>query len=403
MDTPQVAIFDDGLGLWGPLTRTRPVFELRTGATTLQQRIERVLGRSTAALSVSTALAKVVAERQPELAVNRPLYEGHWLLVNGRWPALEQASAVRQLGPGQVLSQSDGQILAAHLEAGAANEFLNQGATASPASATVQQIEPVLLTRPWHLLDHLAAMLEADLAATRLGSADYHMLREVNVFGLHRIYAGDNVRIQPGAILNCETGPIAIDHGAHIHPRTLIQGPCYIGAGSEIMGHGYLRPNNVIGPHCKIGGEVCRSIIQGYSNKSHAGYLGDSILGQWCNLGASTVVSNLKNTYGSVRVQLAADRVAEDTGRTRHGPIIGDFVRTAIGSRLLTGSVIDIGNMLAMAGFAPKHAAPFGFYTDEGRAEHDIDKLLQSVAVQMQDHAMKLSDAEAALLRDLAG
>jgi UDP-N-acetylglucosamine diphosphorylase/glucosamine-1-phosphate N-acetyltransferase len=402
MDSPALAIFDDGLGRFGPLTRTRPIFTQQSGAVSLRQRIERVLGRPASAFNVPDPLANVTAAHEPKTKVNQPLKEGPWLLVNGRWPGLSQAEAVQSLPHGAALTTSDGQLLAAHLDAPQANAWLEGWKTSPPQEATARTVEANLMTRPWHLLDQLPAMLEADLTAITLGSADYHQLREVNVFGLHRIYAGEGVRIQPGAILNCESGPIAIDHGAHIHPRALIEGPCYIGPHSEIMGHGYIRPNTAIGPVCKVGGEVVGSIIQGYTNKAHAGFMGDSLVGRFCNLGADTVVSNLKNTYGSVRLQLTADGEPEDTGRQRHGPIVGDFVRTAIGTRLLTGAVVDVGCMLAMSTFAPKHAGPLGFYTDQGRAEHDLDKLLQTVSTMTTRRGITLSEAEATLLRHLA-
>ena len=144
--------------------------------------------------------------------------------------------------------------------------------------------------------------------------------------------------------------------------------------------------NTSIGEHCLVARqEISHSIIQGYSNKAHTGYLGNSLVGQWVNLGADTNVSNLKNTYGPVRVQLSADTPPENTGQSKQGPIIGDFVRTAIGSRLPTGSCYSTGTMLALSGVAPKFTPRFSFLTDDGPPDekYDIDKFLAAARTVM--------------------
>ena len=166
------------------------------------------------------------------------------------------------------------------------------------------------------------------------------------------------------------------------------------------------------------------TVIQGHSNKGHAGFLGHALVGEWVNLGADTTASNLKNTYGQVRVQLpsppgaggaggerssapsAAAEVAESSGLTFHGPILGDFVRTAIGTRLPTGAAIGTGVMLASARFAPKTAEAFGFYVDEHgqqRKLYDPDKLIETARAMMSRRGMDLGAAEEALLRALHG
>jgi UDP-N-acetylglucosamine diphosphorylase/glucosamine-1-phosphate N-acetyltransferase len=402
MTQPHLAIFDDGLGRWGPLTRCRPIFDQRSARLTLAQRIERATGLSAEAFSVPHALAAVAAAHWPERAINTPLNGGQWLLVNGRWDALSEVERVNTLELNHALVDQAGGVLAARLTADQANAWLQAGPTDPPSNATTTELPPTLLTRPWQLLNQLPAALAADLAAPGLGSVDDHALRQVIVFGDYPLHLSQRARIDPGAVLNCEQGPIAIDAGAHIQPRALLEGPCTIGANTTIAAHGYIRSNTAIGPNCKVGGEVAGSIIQGDSNKAHDGYLGHAMVGRWANLGAATVVSNLKNTYGPVRVQLDRDQPPEDTARQRVGPIIGDFVRTAIGTRLMTGSVIDVGCMLALSGFAPKLAPPLGFYTDQGRAEYDVDKLIETIEAMMARRNTTLDEATEKLIRQLA-
>ncbi|MFW6060987.1 MAG: putative sugar nucleotidyl transferase [Phycisphaeraceae bacterium] len=401
MSRPPLAIFDDDAGRWGPLTDRRPVFDLRSGAHTTRERIERALG-SAERLIVPARLAEVTAERHSPIAVNTPLNAGHWLLVNGRWPALADAPRLAALPADHALLQADGSIVAAHLPADVAQQLIEARFLDLPAQVQTQRLETdALLARPWHLLHALEPALQADLAASALPDVRDDPPTGMHIVGAHPVRIAPDATVLPAVVVNVEKGPVVIDHGARIEPFAALEGPCYIGRRSHLAAHTMLRAGTSIGPHCKVGGEIKHAIIQGHSNKAHLGYLGDAIVGQWCNLGADTNVSNLKNTYGPVRVQLEPNEPPEDTGRTNHGPIIGDFVRTAIGSRLLTGSVVATGCMLALSSFVPKHVPRFTFCTDAGASIHDLPALLATAERMMQAHAVHLTDAEADLLREL--
>ena len=402
MNDTRLAIFDDDVGRWGPLTRLRPIFSQRTGMLTTHRRIERHLNAAATALSVPEWLAPVTAARHPQCRVNEPLPGGDWLVVNGRWLALEAAEQVAALEKGQALYDEAGHVIAARLDAAQARDFLTTGYHTLPTQVAAKEASISLITRPWHVLDHLPAALEADLAATDLPAVDPHALPGVTAFGGHPLHLGENARLDPGAIVNLENGPVVIQRGSHLQPGAVIEGPVAIGRDNQIAPHAVVRANTATGPVCKIGGEVSGSIIQAYTNKAHIGFLGDTLVGAWCNFGASTVVSNLKNTYNHVRIALDPDTEAEDTGRRHQGPIVGDLVRTAIGTRLTTGAVIDTANMLAMSRFAPKHAPPLGFYTDAGRSEHEVEKLIETAQAMMQRRNVTMLDAEADLLRSLS-
>ena len=402
MSEPRLAIFDDLLGRWGPLTRLRPIFDQRTAMRTFRQRIERTLGQAAEAVSVEEPLIPVQAARESDAAVNEPLPPGDWLIVAGRWDGLTDAETVRGLAMGQALLDAAGALVAARLDAEVADTVLRRGTTALPDGLDATASESTLPTRPWHLLNALPQTLTADLAEPGLSPADQTDMPGVTVLGQHPVYLGQGVAVRPGAVLNAEQGPIALDRGACVQPLALVEGPCFVGRNSEVAGHGYLRPSVAIGPGCKMGGELARAIVQSHSNKAHDGYLGDSLIGSWCNLGAGTTASNLKNTYGHMRVQLEPDASPEETGRRRQGAILGDLVRTAIGTRLLTGSVIGTGCMIATSGFAPRIAPPLGFYTDQGRAEHDPESLIALADWMKQKTHRALAAGEAAILRGLA-
>jgi UDP-N-acetylglucosamine diphosphorylase/glucosamine-1-phosphate N-acetyltransferase len=400
MSPPRLIIFDDGAGQWGPVADLRPPFDMRTGACTTRQRIEQVLRLKAAALCVAdNGLVPLLAE-QSDVPINASPRARALLCVNARWLGLREIDSVCALDLGQALVQTDGAVVAAHLDADAAGELLRHGRL--PDEVELQRVaDDVLITRPWHVLDHLATALHHDLA-----TFDYPLLRDgqqrATCFGDYPVHVHPDATLQPGAVFNSEQGPIVVEPGALVGALAVIEGPCYVGADSHVTAHTHLRPNTSIGPMCKVGGEISCSIIHSYSNKGHHGYLGHAQVGQWVNLGAATNSSNLKNTYGAVRVQLEADEEREDTGRQFHGPIVGDFVRTSIGSRLSTGCVIGTGTMLASSGFAPPCVPRFSFLTDDGIAMHEMEAFFTTAWRMMDRRDCELSPSLEERLRDLA-
>ena len=164
-------------------------------------------------------------------------------------------------------------------------------------------------------------------------------------------------------VLDAEHGPIYIDEGAEIHPFTRIEGPCYIGPKTILLG-AKCREGNSIGPMCRIGGEVEESIIQGYSNKYHDGFLGHAYVGQWVNLGALTTNSDLKNDYSSVSMVLDGG-ASIPTGSAKVGAMIGDHVKTSIGTLLNTGCYVGAMSVLMATGkLLPKFLPSFAYFRD---------------------------------------
>jgi UDP-N-acetylglucosamine diphosphorylase/glucosamine-1-phosphate N-acetyltransferase len=152
------------------------------------------------------------------------------------------------------------------------------------------------------------------------------------------VYVAPGALVHPMVVIDAAEGPVYIDEDAEIHPFTRIEGPCYIGKKSILLG-AKCREGNSIGPVCRIGGEVEESIIQGYSNKYHDGFLGHAYVGEWVNLGALTTNSDLKNDYSSVEVTLDG-RTPISTNSTKVGSLIGDHTKTSIGTLLNTGAYL---------------------------------------------------------------
>jgi len=194
----------------------------------------------------------------------------------------------------------------------------------------------------------------------------------------NRAHVHKNATLLPGVVLDAREGPIVIDDGAEISPFSYLKGPLYIGKDARIddarIG------DSVIGRACRIGGEVENSFFGDFSNKHHEGFVGHSIIGQWVNLGALTTTSDLKNNYGEIRLNVPEDftpsgapRLTERrTGRIKFGAIAGDCVKTAIGTMLNTGTVLDAGANL-FGGSPGKYAAPlqWGLALDGKRYERD--------------------------------
>lgn len=187
-----------------------------------------------------------------------------------------------------------------------------------------------------------------------------------HVFALNvdRILIGRNCECAPGIVLDASKGPIIIESDVHIMAHSFIQGPCHIGKGSIIKAGTQIYSGTVIGPVCKIGGEVEQSIFHGYANKQHQGFVGHSYIGEWVNLGAMTTTSDLKNTYGEIDVFLRGKKL--QTGLKFLGALIGDHTKTAIGTCLSTGTVIGISSSIHDIGeFPAKEIPSFSWGTKE--------------------------------------
>jgi UDP-N-acetylglucosamine diphosphorylase/glucosamine-1-phosphate N-acetyltransferase len=163
--------------------------------------------------------------------------------------------------------------------------------------------------------------------------------------------------VEPGVVFDLRHGAVVLDQGAEVRSGTRLEGPMYVGPGTRVLG-GSLRAS-VFGPECRVRGEIAASVFLGYANKSHDGFVGHSVLGHWVNLGAGTTTSNLKNTYGSVRLEVAGERI--ETRRLNLGSLIGDHAKTAIGTLLATGTVVSVGANLFGPPTPPRYVAPFAW------------------------------------------
>lgn len=400
-------VYDDANAHLGPLTDLRSAFEVRTGALTNIQRLMVVISgvaeRDLAGVFVPEPVAALTRERAT-LPVNDPaaLAGDDVLLVNGRCTL--PPDNIADLGMHEAITEpGTGHIIAARVDTRTAASILRNGALPKSISAS-EHDEACLLHWAWDVIRYRDAALDIDLAI--LLQRDTQDLPEgVIAIGEHDLCISPSAAVYPSVILDVESGPIVIDDDATIRPGVTIIGPAYIGPGSTILDKTLIKAHTAIGPVCKVAGEVGGTIIQGYSNKAHDGHLGDSWLGEWVNLGAGTTNSNLLNTYAEVIATLpqgyagAGDR--QRTGLQFLGAILGDHVKTAICTRLMTGSMIGTGAMLATTAAPPTSVAPFSWLTDERTQSYRLNKFIEVMEAMMGRRKMKAGEAYRARLAAL--
>jgi UDP-N-acetylglucosamine diphosphorylase/glucosamine-1-phosphate N-acetyltransferase len=335
-----------------PFTFTRPVGALRCGILTIAEKWQRHLAAPTVGYLT-----------QPYLQAKFPVctdgvVTGPALVINGAvCPDAVLVKQVLALQPGQGL-YCDELLVAAHLaDASLVAELVQDG-----LSEEKQVTEPVtVIDRPWQLFLRNGVEIRRDFALLTKGRTsqpvgDAHTI----VYGAENIFIEEGVKIR-AAILNAEDGPIYLGKNSQVHEGAIIKGPLALCEGSHINAGAKMRGDNTVGPFSKVGGEVGNSILLGYSNKGHDGYLGNSVIGEWCNLGADTNTSNLKNNYAPVKIWSHAAKRFVDTGQTFCGLMMGDHSKCGINTMFNTGTVVGVGLIfLGPASRAPSSRASAG-------------------------------------------
>ena len=199
-------------------------------------------------------------------------------------------------------------------------------------------------------------------------------------------------------IINEEAGPVFIDNTATIQPFTVLNGPLFLGKNTLVKSHSNIS-NSIINHDCKVSGEIHSSILQPYSNKAHEGFLGHSFIGSWANLGAGTTTSNLKNNYSSVKVKWNGKLL--DTKSIFFGSIIGEYVKTAVGTTLNTGTVIEMGCNIFTQSFPPRHIPAFSLFYKDKLMKIKFDDFCNTTEQAMQRRNKTLSSSQKEALNSI--
>ncbi len=404
----RVCLFERSPARLAPFTDLRPTWGLRAGRHTLAERVARITGDEPALVA---GRAHVVAlERGDRAAAPREVPCGDTLFLDGALvltPALWHA-LLSQDEPFRLLAGDE--IVAARLPEG---EMLPGGLALAEALAdraeTVRTLAPVagagegasrhpiVIRGATDLVAHLDRLIPADALLGALVPLAPESAPGVNVLGEHPVHVGAGVRIDPGSTLDAREGPIALDDDVVVTGHAWLAGPASIGPGTTLLG-GAIGPYVGVGPRCKLRGELAESIVHGYSNKAHDGFIGHSVLGEWVNLGAMTTCSDLKNSYGEVRLEI--DGAAVSTGLTKLGTLAGDHVKTAIGTLLGTGTIVGTGaNVFGEAGLTPRSIAPFAWGTRGVACSTDWSRFVATARRVMSRRGVAMTPAYEDALR----
>jgi len=347
----------DDLAPFLPFSLSRPLGELRYGAFLLRERWSARVDLPVAGyLTPHLHLADFVEPGSPAVvAAPAEKHEPRLLLR-----ATFVASA--DLGP-HVAPQDPARFVDA---AGATVGFALPrradwpGFDAAAAWPAVR-LEGRRLAGAWSLVGDLPAVLPADLEQLKPPTGTAAIPRGVTVLGDPALVHTGEAFVEPNVVLDVRNGPVVLAPGVEVRAFTRLAGPLAVARDTRIMGGSIT--GSAIGPRCVVHGEVSTSTFLGYANKSHDGFLGHAVVGRWVNLGAGTINSNLKNTYGPVRVTLGGRRF--ETGLMFMGSLIGDHVKTAIGTMLPTGCTIGVGANLFGSERPGAEVPPFAWGTDE--------------------------------------
>ncbi len=350
-----------------PLSYTRPVCELRVGILSLREKWEKRLQTK-----ISYITQDYLAEKYPVEISNDNI------IINGSVIANDYiAKLIQELEPNEALLYQDDLIAARISE----KQFIKLFETDE-----VDQLKGIDLTdTPIIKINKLTDLFQANNLAIR---EDFELLSSSvspsNISATNKVLAKSNIYIHPTArvehsILNAQKGPIYVGAHAEIMEGSLIRGPVAVCNNSILKMGSIIYGATTIGPYCKVGGELKNVILHSYSNKAHQGYLGDSYIGAWCNLGADTNSSNLKNNYSSVRLWSYPDESYINTSATFCGLFMGDHAKSGINTMFNTGTVVGVAANVFGAGYPPKFIPSFAWGGIENIKTFKIQKAIEMI------------------------
>lgn len=370
-----------------PLTFTRPVADLRIGILTIREKWELLLQEKTSTLT------------EPYLALKYPLVKAETnILINGSiCPNEALLAEVKKLKSGETLVQGDS-IIAMCLEADSLDSF--GGEAADDISTITTDIDFIKVENTWELFQFNDRAIREDFELLTKGRKSQPLSKTNRVVNPENIFVEEGAVVE-FAILNASTGPIYIGKEAEIMEGSKVRGPLALCDHSVLKMDAKIYGATTIGPYSKVGGEINNSIILGYSNKAHDGFLGHSVLGEWCNLGADTNTSNLKNTYEDVKLWSYAEDAFVATGLQFCGLIMGDHSKSGINTMFNTGTVVGVNSNIYGAGFQRNFVPSFSWGGTHGFADFDLNKAIKIATAVYKRRGIAFDQVEMAILKEI--
>lgn len=388
MKKPGLILFDDRRARdWQPFSLTRPVGELLFGAMTLAERAQQAFGLDCLGYLTSDHLIDFDEPDSPRVMTWDEIPQDIDLVY---WCARAAPTSVREISTpdGPTAFEMDGQTVGGFFPSGQRPDPTSLDELSFNSAVDSIAIEGRVLEWVWDLLLESPEQLALDLAVEGEGAASLQLPEGVHVIGDHALELGRDVRLEPGTVFDLREGPIRLGHDVEVHAGTRLAGPAIFGAGSLLLGGSFDTVS--AGPHSYLRGELADSVVLGYTNKAHDGYIGHSYLGKWVNLGALTTNSDLKNNYHPVRVWTPSG--LHDSGRLKVGCFMGDHAKTGIGLMLGTGTVVGAGANLFGNTMPPRNVQPFSWGQSADLAEYRLADFLETARLAMARRGVELDE-----------
>lgn len=364
-----------------PLTYTRPVAELRVGILTIREKWEKVLQSPASYLTQD-----YLSGRYPAVK------EDSNILINGSLlPDKNLVKAIKSLKSGESIKK--GEVILAAKTGTEIPEIKG-------LSAVEYDSEVDLIDFPWKIFRLNGQEIAADMDLITKSRKSAALSSTVNVIQTENVFVEEGFKGEYFT-LNASSGPVYLGAGSEIMEGSVIRGPFALCEQSTIKLAAKIYGPTTIGPHCKAGGEINNSVLQGYSNKGHDGFLGNSVIGEWCNLGADTNVSNLKNNYASVKIWNYEKNRFTDTGLQFCGLIMGDHSKCGINTMFNTGTVVGVSANIFGDGFPRNFIPSFSWGGAAGFSIYKTEKAFETMKLVMERRGIALSDVDKAIYQHI--
>jgi UDP-N-acetylglucosamine diphosphorylase / glucose-1-phosphate thymidylyltransferase / UDP-N-acetylgalactosamine diphosphorylase / glucosamine-1-phosphate N-acetyltransferase / galactosamine-1-phosphate N-acetyltransferase len=369
-----------------PFTLTRQMQDIRVGILTIREKWERMLG-----LPSFDKKEDDYKDLQRSVNIDEAVGDGVCFMIHGNvLPTPGLVKAIHGL--------KNGEFIAAKGSAGIVfrvtkNEIKEKHKIKVTRAITIKE-EIRVIQYPWDIFRLNDWALRQDFQLLTFKRKSQAVSKTNKVTQPAGLFIERGAKMEH-CIINASTGPVYIGEGAELMEGSIIRGPFAMGEGSCLKLGAKVYGATTLGPYCVAGGEIKNSILFGYSNKAHDGYLGDSVIGEWCNLGAGTTNSNLKNNAGVVKLWTPKGQL--DAG-AKCGVMMGDYSRTAVNTAINTGTVIGVSCNVFGAGLTPKYIPSFS-WGSEGMNRYDFAKALSDIEGWKQLKGQTISPGEKSILK----
>lgn len=396
-----ICIFEDEkFNNFYPLSLSRPVYQLKCGIYTLSEKIKFVFPKAQIFYHCREYLWPLLKKQGLKVIKNTKQLK-NCLFINGRIISDNTLGKKFSCLKIDTLYYYNGELVAAYLSGKNLKIVkLNGDFTLEKNKLKIVKIKIKIVNFIWDFIYFNEEEIINDAARYNLGTNNGTIYPNVSLVDKKNIFIGKNTKIKPGVVIDAENGPVIIEKNCELMPNSVIIGPVFIGEKCKIKTGTKIYGGTTIGQVCKIGGEVEKTIFQEYTNKQHDGFLGHSYIGSWCNLGAGTVNSDLKNNYSLVEVILNNRKI--NTGRIFVGLFMGDHSKTGINTMFNTGSVIGFSCNVFGAGYLPKFIPSFSWFdTQKENKVYKIDKTVEIAKKVMDRRNIKFTKTDLNLFNNI--